>query len=230
MLKEHVLHSGAVSTFAYSRTTRRAILSALLLAIFATLGSGTASVADDILNRHAMKGDATVASIPPDAKSNEPETNDRSESVEDRLGRLTNMLYQQGRFREAVETARQLVDARRKQSGDSHPKLAASLNNLGEICRAQAEYAAADSAFQEASKIVGDAFGEDDTRVAAVALNQGLLYSEMGQFDKADALLAKATVVLREKLGERHPRYALALNNQGFLCRQRGQDKEAASL
>ena len=94
------------------------------------------------------------------------------------LQRTTADLYDKGKYRDAIVAAKQVVEINRQLFGDNHPRYAASVNNLGELYRAQAEYTKAEVAFSQALLILKKTAGKEDSQYALVLLNQALAYND----------------------------------------------------
>jgi tetratricopeptide (TPR) repeat protein len=61
------------------------------------------------------------------------------------------MLYQQGQYSEAAKVAEEALSVAEKTFGPDHPAVAVSLNNLGELYRAQGRYSEAEPLFKRSS-------------------------------------------------------------------------------
>jgi tetratricopeptide (TPR) repeat protein len=119
-----------------------------------------------------------------------------------------------GRYQEALELLRQVLDDRRAILGDDDPGMAVDWNNLGTAYLSLDRYAEAEAAFDQALRLLS-AQGRDHPRLAWV--HGGLARARMGQGDR----------LLRTSLS---PTHSLAVNlntNRATLHRFRGEYAQA---
>jgi len=107
------------------------------------------------------------------------------ETLWNELNAKAATLYQQGRYSEAVNVAKEALKVAENTFGPDHPNVAASMNNLAELYRAQGKYAEAEPLYKRALKIWEKALGPDHPDVATVLENLAGLYKEIGRKDKA---------------------------------------------
>jgi tetratricopeptide (TPR) repeat protein len=86
-------------------------------------------------------------------------------------------LNNQGRFSEAIPTARRALTIREKALGPNHPDVAASLKNLAELYEAQGHYADAEPLYKRSLAIREKALGPDHPDVATALNNLAGLIS-----------------------------------------------------
>lgn len=90
-------------------------------------------------------------------------------SQDDELLRLSNeafLLYQQGKYPQAVETGRKALDVAEKAFESNHPHVATSLSNLAVFYNAQGQYAQAEPLLQRSLTIREKALGTDHPDMA----------------------------------------------------------------
>jgi CHAT domain-containing protein len=139
-------------------------------------------------------------------------------------------LYQQGRYREAVDIAVKVLAVRRKVLGEEHRAYADSLHNLARLYREMGEHGKALPLFLEARRVQRTALGEGHPVYATSLSNLANLYQAMGEHGKALPLFLEARELLRTALGERHPAYAISLSNLANLYREMGEPGKALPL
>jgi tetratricopeptide (TPR) repeat protein len=147
-----------------------------------------------------------------------------------RLGGEVVRLSRQGRFREAVDQARQVVEICKQVLGEKHPVYATSLNNLAELYRSQSDYARAEPLCRQATEIYKQALGEKHPSFALSLNNLATLYLSQGDYAKAEPLLRQAVEIYKQALGEKHPSYATSLNNLAQLYKSQGDYTRAEPL
>jgi CHAT domain-containing protein/tetratricopeptide (TPR) repeat protein len=107
--------------------------------------------------------------------------------------------------------------------------VAASLNNLAELYRAQGRYADAAPLYERSLVILEKTLGPGHPDVARALNNLAELYTRQGRYADAEALF-KRSLTIRETLGPDHPDVAQSLNNLAGLYRRQGRYADAEPL
>lgn len=134
--------------------------------------------------------------------------------------------FQQGRY---AETEKQFKAALKEaeQFGSEDPRLAATLNNLADVYRAQGKYALAEPLYQRALAIFEKAPGPEDS-IVAVSLNRlAGLYHAQGKYTQAEPLYQRALAINEKLLGPEDPNVALNLDNLGAFYNAQGKYAQA---
>ena len=148
----------------------------------------------------------------------------------DSLNQEVLSLDYQGRYREAIPMARQVLAIYEQALGPTHPDVATSLNNLAQVLQGAGDFAAAKSIFERALKIREDTFGPTHPAVATSLNNLALLLMETGEYAAARPLLERALRIKEQVFGPGHPNVALGLNNLAELLRLSGEHTVAKAL
>ncbi|MFM9103391.1 MAG: tetratricopeptide repeat-containing protein, partial [Cyanobium sp.] len=98
------------------------------------------------------------------------------------------MLYQQGKFNEAIPLQQQDLAWTEKTYGPDHLDTATSLNNLAELYRSQGAYAKAEPLLLRSLAIWEKALGLDHSDTAQSLNNLAFLYFSQGAYAKAEPL------------------------------------------
>ncbi|MBI4719330.1 MAG: serine/threonine protein kinase [Planctomycetes bacterium] len=120
-----------------------------------------------------------------------------------------------GLFTEAQEQYELALALRRRELGENHPDVAATLHNLAVALHAKDERAAAISIFRQALAIRRGALGDQHRDVAATLNDLGLCLKNDGKSAEANPLLREAVGIRRQVLGDRDPDLATSLYNLG---------------
>jgi CHAT domain-containing protein/tetratricopeptide (TPR) repeat protein len=147
-----------------------------------------------------------------------------------RLHHQVVALHRQGRDREAVERARQVLEIRKEALGEEHPDYAAGLNSLGLVYWSMGDYARAEPLYRQALQIRKQALGEDHPDCATSLNNLAALYWSMGDYTRAEPLYRQALRIMKEALGEKHSSYAAGLNSLALLYKSLGDYARAEPL
>jgi tetratricopeptide (TPR) repeat protein len=153
------------------------------------------------------------------------------EALWNELNDRVDTLYEQGRYTEMAQVAKEALKVAENTFGPDHPNLATSLNNLAELYRRlQGKYAAAEPLYQRALAIYEKALGPDHPDVATSLNNLALLYYTQGKYAEAEPLFKRALGIREKALGPSHPDVAQSLNNLALLYAAQGKYAAAEPL
>jgi CHAT domain-containing protein len=139
-----------------------------------------------------------------------------------RLDKAVEILYDKGKYQEAVPLAEQSLELREKVLGPMHPDVAESLNNLAVLYQAQGAYARAAPLYVRALAIREKALGPMHTDIAESLNSLAVLYVAQGAYARAEPLMVRALVIWEKALGPMHPDVAESLNNLAVLYAAQG--------
>jgi tetratricopeptide (TPR) repeat protein len=91
-------------------------------------------------------------------------------------------LYQAGKYAEATEIAQRLLAIREQALGPDHLDVSTSLNNLGELYRAQGRYTEAEPLLERSLAITENVLGPEHRSVATTLNNLAVLYQRQGRY------------------------------------------------
>ena len=131
-----------------------------------------------------------------------------------------HQLYDAGRYPQAVEAAKKVVDIRRNILGYKLPIFAQSLNNLAYLDDTLGDYAQAELLYGQSLAIYKAALGENHPDYANSLNNLAALYRERGEYTKAEPLYQPSARDSSSDVGQKRSR----------LCRQPKQLGGAVSL
>jgi len=101
-------------------------------------------------------------------------------------------LYDQGRYSEAADIAKEALKVAEDTFGEDHPNVAISLNNLAYLYDCQGNHAQSGPLYRRALGILEKAVGPEHFRIALVLRNMAERCRKMGKKDEADRLEARA--------------------------------------
>jgi MYXO-CTERM domain-containing protein len=139
-------------------------------------------------------------------------------------------LSEEGRYGEAIPLAKRSALLVEKAFGAHHPLMAASLDNLAALHRAQGEYGEAEPLYVRALGIYEELLGEQHPLVAKSLLGLAELYRAQGRHVEAEPLCVRALGIYEKTLGDHHPYVATSLNNLAVLYWTQGRYREAEPL
>ena len=137
--------------------------------------------------------------------------------------------YQQGNYTEAErQWGSALKEA--KRFGRQDPRLATSLNNLGELYRLQGRYAEAEQHYKWALAVLEKALRPAHPQVATSLNNLAALYHAQGRYAGAEQLYKRSLAIKEKALGPDHPSVAATLENYVALLREVGRTDDADKM
>jgi tetratricopeptide (TPR) repeat protein len=135
-----------------------------------------------------------------------------------------------GHYRQAEAPFEQALAMREQALGEEHPDVAASLNNLAELYRAQGRYVDAEPLYERAVAIWEKVLGTEYLYVAQSLYNLALLYLAQGRYAEAEPLMKRTVDILQVSLGEQHPgTVGVRENYEGLLEEMGKAGSEVAS-
>ncbi len=139
-------------------------------------------------------------------------------------------LYQQGRYKEAIEPASLSIDLTRQILGEKNKIFATSLNTLGLLYYSVGRYVEAEPLYKRAIKIYPEVESEQHPNFATFVNNLAALYKAMGNYAAAEPLYKQAMEIRRRVVGEKHLDFAASLDNLAGLYEAIGNYPAAESL
>jgi tetratricopeptide (TPR) repeat protein len=140
------------------------------------------------------------------------------------------VLYQQGKYAEAIPVAEEAVRAAEAAFGPDNARVATALNNLASLYEKQGRYAEAEPLYQRALRIDEKVLGPDHPGVATDLSNLATLYMEQGKFTEAEPIYQRALRIREKAFGPDHPGVASLLSNLASLYEKQGRYAEAEPL
>ena len=145
----------------------------------------------------------------------------------EQLDAQLKQLEQQGKAKEGVVVARQLVDARQKLNGPKHVDTAWALGRLGTQQSRAGDRAAAQKSMEQALDIQRELFGDKHIATATSLNNLGLLFKDQGNYPKSREYFEQALTTYEQTVGPNGVLTAVALTNLGTLLADMGEPDAA---
>ncbi len=155
-----------------------------------------------------------------------------SQTVEEanKLYARYTQLQKEGRYKEAIPIAQQVLAVFEKALGPDDLSTAAALNGLAELYRNLGDYQKAKPLYERSLSIYEKALGPDHQSVATILNNLAMLYRTTGNFQKAEELYKRSLSIYEKTLGPDHQNTATALNGLADLYRVTGDYQKAEPL
>ena len=128
-------------------------------------------------------------------------------------------LFDQGRYAEALDPAKETVAIRERTLGPTHEDLASSLTLLGLIHHQRTELALAKPLLERALAIHESISGPTDPKTAESLTNLARVLYADGEFTRASQLLDRSLQLRDRALGKSHPDVGVTLMHLGIVRR-----------
>jgi len=136
---------------------------------------------------------------------------------------LASTLADEGRFEEALETARQAVAEYRQRGETNTPNFGFTLTVLGGFLTEKGAYAEADANLNEAEAIFRKLLAPSNLWSGDNLRNQAISYYDQGRYAESLAKVTEALQIYRETFGTHYDTYPTALITQGLILTKIGQ-------
>ncbi len=135
-----------------------------------------------------------------------------------------------GRFDEGIRIAERAIEIFRANLSSDNELVANALNSLGLLYYNKANYAHAESLYQEALTIYEKTYGVEHPAIAAVLHNLAGVADVRSDFARVESLENRSLAMYEKALGREHIQVAIALNALGQLNYKKGDYTQAQSL
>jgi len=144
-------------------------------------------------------------------------------------------LNSQGKYDQAIEVGRQVIELDKARLGGDHPDVAKTYYNIGELYLVQKKYVEASTHFRRALRIYENAGGiiEEKARqqgLSRVLARLALAYQEQKLYKAAMPLLNRALEIDRSVFGSKSANVAASLSNLAMLYEAQGKHDQAKML
>ena len=141
----------------------------------------------------------------------------------DELQRKAKKLSEEGKYDEAIASAKKGLEAAEKSPDKHHANVAEALATLGWIYKKQKKYAEAEPFFKRSLEIreqgVSDLFGP--------LLSLSILYEEQGKYAQAEALAERNLAIHKARLGPDDPWVNSLTQDLATIYEKQGKKREA---
>lgn len=139
-------------------------------------------------------------------------------------------LEAQGRYREAIPYAEDLVRVGKEAFGEAHPHVGLFLSNLAGLYLVIGDFGKAEAFYKDSLAIREKALGPKHPDVAQSLNNLGLIYCTRGEYRKARSLYNRSLEIMERAFGSEHPDVASIANNLADLYVETHDFKMAEAL
>lgn len=146
------------------------------------------------------------------------------------FSRVSNYLFDQGRWREKEAVDRNLYGLAQKELGEKHPDTIRSMTNLAVSYSGQGCHDKARALNEEALRLWREVYGENNPETIRCMSKLGGVYCELGQYAEAEALLKHVLDYQHRILGERHADTLRTMTRLAATYQRQGLFDESEAL
>ncbi|KAH7183824.1 hypothetical protein BKA60DRAFT_644490 [Fusarium oxysporum] len=146
------------------------------------------------------------------------------------LERVSDFLYDRGRWKEKEPVDSQAWHLRREVLGEKHPDTIRSMASLAATYYQQGRYNEAERIYQEVLELRREVLGEKHLDTIGSMADLAAIYHRQGQYDKAEETAVKVLGLQREVLGEKHPDTTSSMADLATIYHRQGRYSEAESI
>lgn len=146
------------------------------------------------------------------------------------LYELADIIHQRGDYKRALTLHTQVLDARRKRSGEYDTGTLESMAAVGAVLQALGRYAESGTILTRALAISRSVRGDDHTETADLLGAVALTHTRQGNYAQSESLNAQALEILQRKLGPDHPRTLIGKNNLAQVYLRQSKLPQAEQL
>jgi eukaryotic-like serine/threonine-protein kinase len=143
---------------------------------------------------------------------------------------LASTLADQGRFEEALQTAREAVAEYRQRGETGTPNFGFTLTVLGGFLTEKGDYAEADADLHSAQAIQRKFLNPSSLWLGDNLRNQAISYYQQGRYAESLSKVTEALKIYRESFGPYYDNYPTALIINGLILAKTGQAQEGEKI
>ncbi|KAK4206246.1 hypothetical protein QBC37DRAFT_476988 [Rhypophila decipiens] len=154
----------------------------------------------------------------------------RKVEVSDLLTRISNYLYDRGRWREKEPVDQRAYELRREVLGEKHPDTIRSMADLATTYHAQGRYAEAEPMKINVLDLRREVLGEKHPDTIGSMAELAATYHQQGRYAEAEPIDIKVLELRRDILGEKHPDTIGSMADLAITWNSRGRRDDAIGL
>ncbi len=143
---------------------------------------------------------------------------------------LASTLADQGRFEEALQTAREAVAEYRQREETGTPNFGFTLTVLGGFLTEKGDYGEADANLDEAEAIFRKLLAPSHLWLGDNLRNQAISYYQQGRYAESLSKVTETLKIYRESFGTYYDNYPTALIINGLILAKTGQPQEGETI
>jgi tetratricopeptide (TPR) repeat protein len=135
-----------------------------------------------------------------------------------------------GKYQEAEQMYRQVLELREKVLGRDHPFTIASMNNFACTLDNLGKYKEAEAMYQQVFELLEKVLGREHPFTIASIDNLGVVLGRLERLEEAETMHRQALELTEKVLGREHPSTLNSINNLGIVLESLERHKEAETI
>jgi CHAT domain-containing protein len=148
----------------------------------------------------------------------------------DNLDNSTLLLQDQGKYKEAEEMGRRVLNEKEKVLGNEHPETLKSVNILAITLRSQGKYAEAEAMLRQALEGLEMIVGNQHPLTLTTRGRLALVLQDQCRYREAEAVNQQVLEGSEKVLGMDHPDTLASINNQALVLQKLGKYEDAETI
>ncbi|KAK3690562.1 hypothetical protein B0T22DRAFT_537180 [Podospora appendiculata] len=146
------------------------------------------------------------------------------------LSRVSNYMYDRGRWREKEPVDKRAYEFGRKRLGEKHPNTIWSMASLATTYRKQGRYEEAEKISVEVLALRRDVLGEKLPDTIWSMADLAATYHVQGRYEETEKIKVEVLALWRDVLGEKHPDTIRSMAELAATYHNQGKYKEAEKI
>ena len=155
---------------------------------------------------------------------------DKHEATLRSLGLLARVLGYQGKYEQAEEMHRRVLELIEIVLGKEHPETLTSMNNLATVLSSQGKYEQAEEMHQRVLELRETVLGKEHPDTLTSMSNLANVLSDQGKYEQAEEMDRRVLELRETVLGKEHPDALRSMANLARIWKSQGRDQEAIAL
>ncbi|RKK62226.1 hypothetical protein BFJ66_g1033 [Fusarium oxysporum f. sp. cepae] len=157
-------------------------------------------------------------------------TCEQEEAASELLDRVSDYLYDRGRWREREPVDGRILELRQQALGEEHPDTIRSMANLATTYHAQGRYDEDEEISTRVLELRRKALGEEHPDTISSMADLATTYNTQGRYDEAETIRVKVLELRRKALGEEHPDTISSMADLATTYHAQGRYDEAETI
>ncbi|KAK3681019.1 hypothetical protein B0T22DRAFT_540359 [Podospora appendiculata] len=146
------------------------------------------------------------------------------------LSRVSDYMFDRGRWREKEPVDKRAYEFRRKRHGEKHPDTIKSMAGLAMTYHNQGRYEEAEKISVEMLALRRDVLGEKHPNTIWSMADLAVTYNAQGRYEEAEKISVEVLALRRDVLGEKHPDTLQAMHDLAVTWNSRQRCPEALNM
>jgi tetratricopeptide (TPR) repeat protein len=142
-------------------------------------------------------------------------------------GNMAGVLFEQGKYEEALQAYQEVHEIRKRVSGPEHPSTLTTRNNTALVLYNQGKYEEALQAYQEVHEIIKRVSGPEHPSTLTTRNNMAGVLDKKGKYEEALQAYQEVHEMRNRVLGPEHPDTLTTRNNMALVLDNQGKYEEA---